>query len=271
MSAVRFYYDNFVSDATFLGAYGQDDFFPAQNITDPRTTKVFRTGQEFTRGKVFYGLDQPKSANTCIIRLNAVDPLFPQRKISARGGNDYSPTMVSNRAQNLPSEYFNLFDFFLESNFIIQNRANTPEFTYWSLNADLQEGESFVEVPKIFLGEQALGLENIGIDYGWSLATNSLDKISKNRYGQKFIDKVINQRVLSLAIRLIDKDELDIFMDIFETVGTHRPLWVVIDPDEIILNTKERFIVYGYFTAVPTITNNVFSHYDLELEIEEII
>ena len=273
MSAVEFYYDNFLLDATLLGAYGQNDLFPATNITDPRLTKVFRTAEGITEGKVFYDLGEDRDPTHCLVKLNPIDPIFPNRYLLIRGGNNFVPGMLTTPRSNFPHVYFQINQSAFDRFSIISGtrRLVGNAFRHWSINSTKNADKDFAEISKVFLGTKTLGLENIGIDYGWSLATNSLDKISRNRYGQKFIDKVIHQRVLSLGIRLITKGELDIFMDMFEAVGTHRPIWIVIDPGEVIFNNKERFMIYGYFNSVPTITNNVFSHYDLDLVIEEAI
>ena len=273
MSAIEFYYDNFLYDATLLGAYGQNDFFPAKNIVDPRTTKVFRTRAGIASGKIFFDLGEVKSPTHCLVKLNSLDPIFPNRHITVRSGTDFDPYLLTNPGSNHPRPYFQInkqvFDQF-DINIRKTGYKNTA-FRYWSVNAYINEGESFIEIPKVFLGTQALGLENVGIDYGWSLESKSLDKVSRNRYGQKFIDRAINQKIMSLSIRLINKDELDIFMDMFEAVGIHRPVWMFIDPGEVIVNHKERFAIYGYFVSIPKITNNVFAHYDLDLVIEEAI
>ena len=271
MSAVEFYYDNFLLDAKILGAWKQNDLFPASNIVDPRTTKVFRSQDGVKNSKVFFDLGEAKAPTHFMVKLNPLNPSFPQKYLLWRAGNNFSSaSYLSSELGNYPRPYFQInqinfsrFDIFMQKN----DRA--PSFRYWGLTPN--GSQDFVEIPKVYLGRQTLGLENIGIDYGWSMATKSLDKISRNRYGQKFIDKVIHQRVLSLGIRLITKDELDIFMDMFKSVGTHRPVWIVIDPGEVIFNDKERFMIYGYFNSVPTITNNIFSHYDLDLVIEEAI
>ena len=272
MSAVEFYYDNFLSDATVLGVYGQNDLFPAENIIDPRTTKVFRSVEGVGRAKVFFDLGEIKSPTHCLVKLNPLNPLFPQRYMTLRGGTSYNSGLIANEGSNYSILYFQINKtHFSQFDIAIQKTRLTPSFRYWSINPSFSIDGPFFEIPKVFLGGQVLGLENIGIDYGWSLESKSLDKITRNRYGQKFIDKVIQQRVLSLGIRLISKDELDIFMDMFEKAGTHRPVWIVIDPDEVIINDKERFMIYGYFASIPKITNNVFAHYDLDLVIEEAI
>ena len=272
MSAIQFYHDNFLSDATVLGTYGQNDLFPAENIIDPRTTKVFRSVEGVGRAKVFFDLGEIKTPTHCLVRLNPLGPLFPQRYMPLRGGTSYNSGLVANEGSNYSTPYFQINRTqFAGFDIAIQKTYYTPSFRYWSMTPSIGEGKPFFEIPKVFLGVQALGLDNIGIDYGWSLETKSLDKISRNRYGQKFIDKTINQRVLNVGIRLIDKDELDIFMDMFDSIGTHRPVWIVIDPDEVIFNDKERFMLYGYFAGIPKITNNVYAHFDLDLVIEEAI
>ena len=274
MSAVQFYYDNFLLDAKIVGQYGQNDLFPASNIVDPRTTKVFRANDRETRGWVYFDMGKEKTPNSFLVKLNPFSTRIPYGGFSAYYSNSFNPTSITmsgvsgfrGSGLNLHSTVFGQFDIAIRT----QTSSNLS-YRYWALQAIDTSANRVIEIPTCFLGVKTLGLENIGIDYGWSMATNSLDKITRNRYGQKFIDKVIQQRVLSLGIRLITKDELDVFMDMFEKAGTHRPVWIVIDPDEVIINDKERFMIYGYFASIPKITNNVFAHYDLDLVIEEAI
>ena len=224
MSSINFYYQNFVSEETLLGAYRQDDLFPVGNLFDPRTTKVFRTPMGENRAKVFFDVGEDKLADTFLVRLNPLNPIFPQNQISVRGGNNYNPNMLVNPGPNLPRSYFvirpsSVADFGIS----FQQLPTNPTFRYWSLNTSPNpDDDSFTEIPKVFLGTKTPGLENIGIDYGWSLEKKSLDKVSINRYGQRFIDKTITKKVLNAGIRLIDQNQLDVFMDMFDCCGNQQ-------------------------------------------------
>lgn len=257
---VKFLWYNLVDqDATELSADAEDAFFVANNLKDHRRSKVFRTPDGTTDLGVTFDFKTIEAVTTVFVETG-VDGLQFTGDLTIKANNSdtgwgtpaFSTTVTPN------DTFARGFVTFPEEN-----------YRYWRIENN-SPGADYVELSSVFIGNHLdLSESNSNIDFGWQQNNEDLSKIQKNRYGERFIDRITNISSISAAFNFIDKDELAKLMEMFFYCGTSRPVWHIIDEDALISDEKERFAIYGFFTGVPDPINTNFGLYGLEYEIEE--
>lgn len=257
MSGVKYFNYNLVTQpSTVITAGNENSLFPASNIADARATKVFRTETGTLTTNIVFDFQTTESVDSILYRGHKLDGLGLSGSITIEANATDSWSSPSFSTTLTPDATFN-FGFV---NF------STESYRFWRITATASSG--YLELGKIFIGAK-VELANNNIDYGWTIEEKDLARVSKNSYGQKFIDTKTTQKMIKASLKLLTKSELDTMLAVFDSNGTHTPVWVVIDSDEVIVNDLERFAGYFYFDKNPTVKNDHFSLYSLNLSLSE--
>lgn len=257
MSFVKFFVNNGITtDDTVLTASSEDAFFPASNLKNPFTTKVYRSVTGVTSANVVIDTLTSEEADSLLIKGSTIDGFGFNGDLTfeANGADVWTSPAFSTTIT--PNSEFNL---------AIQTLSPSQNYRFWRVSGT---GTSFFELSTIFIGKFVQMTTN-NIDFGWSYINRDISKISRNRYGQRFIDQINDSDEIKATFKLLNKTELDIILDVFDTVGRHTPFWFIVDEDEIIVNDKERFFNSFYLTQRPEITNDSFGLYSLSFNIVE--
>ena len=254
---VRFHYFNLVSQsATTITASSEDPFYPASNLKLPQVTKVWRTSSGNASGNILLDFKTVESVNTILYKPS----------LDGFGFNG-SLTVAANSTGNFTSPaYSTTFTPDSEYSLGIKYLSSAQSYRYWKVTGS---GTSYLELSKIFIGSYYEPGKNASLN--WSFEDLDLSKISKNRYGQRFIDRTNDQKKIKFSIDWLTSSETDDFLDFIDTVGTYSPFWIVMDNDEAFSPSKYLFAGKYYFEKKPVLTNQEFGYYNTSLRMIECI
>jgi hypothetical protein len=250
MSCLQFFSGNLIDQATFTPST-ENLNFPTSNLKDARRSKVFRTTsntstlildfQETSEIDSIFIVDNPRNGfgiSTLSFDLNATSNFTSPA---------YTDSLTFSTIHGLGYKIF-----------------TQQDYRFARLNMTSALG--YCELSKVFLGKHIdLGR---GPNFNWSYQNKDISTSRENRYGQKFIDIIGRQKVLNIALSLLNKDQLDQIFQIYDDKGTTKPLFVTIG-DDTMVNDHRRFSGMVYINSVPTITNTSFGRYSLSLSFEE--
>ena len=139
-------------------------------------------------------------------------------------------------------------DFDTEENLASVAFGSTQTYRYWRFT--FTSSTAPVEVSNIFLGLKT-ELTNQGIALGWKFTRIDNTEIVVNRYGQKFIDTSTDIKKIEASMTVLNVTEMESMNDVFDYCGNSKPVWVIVDPSETIVNNKDRFAGMYYFKERP--------------------
>jgi hypothetical protein len=250
MSCLQFFSTNLI-DSAIITPSTVNLSFPSSNLTDPRRSKVYRS----TASTASLVLDFGSAKN--------VDSVFVvDEPRSGFGINSLSIDLNSSNSWGTPAFTDTIS---LSSQFGMGYKVFTLQnYRYARLN--LGSALSYCELSKIFVGKSIdLGK---GPNFNWSYQDKELSTIKENRYGQRFVDVISRQKVISMQISLLDKTQLDQIFEIYDDKGTTKPFFVLVGDDTMVTDHR-RFSGMVFLNSVPTITNTSFGRYSLSLQLEE--
>jgi len=250
MSCLKFFSGNLIDQATLYPS-SENANFPASNLLDPRRSKVYRSTdsassiildfQETSEIDSIFLVDEPRNGfgiSTLDFELNAT-------------ANFTSPA-YSNSVTFSPV-YGAGYKIFTQQ-----------DYRFCKLN--LTSSLGYCELSKLFIGKHIdLGR---GPNFNWTYQDKDLSIIKENRYGQRFVDVIQRQKALSIQLNLLDKNQLDLIFDLYDSKSTIKPFFVVIGDDNMVSDHR-RFAGMVYLNAMPTIINTSFGRYSISMQMEE--
>ena len=250
MSCLKFFSTNLVDIAT-LTPSSVNLNFPASNLTDPRRSKVFRSTSNSSNLVLDFGsakdvdsiflVDEPRSG----FGISALT--FQFNSTNSWTTPAYSDTL------SFSSTYGMGYKIFTNQNYRYARLVLTSTLGY-------------CELSKVFLGKSIdLGR---GPNFNWSYQDKELSTIKENRYGQRFVDVISRQKVLSIQLTLLTKTQLDQIFEFYDAKSTTKPFYVVIG-DDTMTTDHRRFSGMVYMNSIPTITNTSFGRYSVSISLEE--
>lgn len=208
----KFYIYNEIENAT-ISATSENASFPLSNLNDSRRTKVFRSNSNTDSITFDFGSNRP------IDSFVIVDHITNGFKLS-------SITLQLNGTNVWTSPAFSQV-VTLDNKFGI-GKINFTEGNYRFARLVLTSTHGFCEVGKIFIGK-ATTYQNIDLSYPLELDNNNLSTISKNKYGQRFIDEVATQRKIKSSLDYMIQSEVDDVMEWTSFVSSSKPFFFSID------------------------------------------
>ena len=252
MSNMIFGDDNLLLDADLSIVSGTADAqFPLDNIKHPFTTKVFRsTGASCS---ILIDLQSIQAVDLICIKGSSVDGLgFTSATIEGSASPVFSGTPVS-----IDINTVNSFAF---------KELISSSFRYWRL---VLTASSYVEVSNVYLGlKTQMSTNNLNMGFVYSLNTNN--KITKNAYGQRFIDTYNSIKTISGDVKYVNTAEFDILNDIHLNHGENTPLWFILDSDGAIGVTDSKYMFSGIFYMKDLVWKNLSPGlWDVNIQLEE--
>jgi hypothetical protein len=250
MNAFEFYSNNLIYQAKKT-ASSENAQFPLNNITDPRTSKVFRTNS--SSDNIVFDFQETSEIDSFFIVGDKRNGLgIHAITLEFNHLNEWAAPAES-VAVTIDAEYNSGFTEFPVKEYRFCRMVMTSTLPY-------------CEIANIFLGNRL----NLGrsINFNWSLKDNELSTKQVNRYGQIFSDIIGKQRTISAALSLLDKDQLDKINYMIDFYGESRPFFVRIGCDNMV-NNNLRFSGMFYFNDSPQISNPYFGRYNLSFTLNE--
>lgn len=241
-----------LADSALITTSSENAQFPASNIKDPRRTKTFRTTSG--SGWVVFDFGEAVDIGSFLI--------CDDNKI---GFNLSSLTFKVNNANSWGSPMFSsavTLDYDFGFGYV---SSPAPLFARYA-RIEFASIDSYCEISKVFIGEAA----DIQTDvtYPIDFQQNNLAKISKNRFGQRFIDEIGSAKSLSVSLAYLTKDEMDAVFETLDYCSTTKPIWIVFESIEI-TNNNNRIGGYYYLTDDPKMQYVVGNFWNLSLGLEE--
>lgn len=239
---VKFYNYNLVDQpSTVITASSENAFFPVSNLKDDRRTKVFRS----TAASCTLVFD--------FITAESVDSILLVPHITYGWGFNSSTIVEANTTNTWGSPAFSTT--IGPSEIDQEHMVAVKEFTaqtyrFWRLTFT---GTSYVEISKLFIGAKQLIGTGKSIDYNWQYVSADNSIIQLNRYGQKFIDVLPEQKRIAFSISNMTITQVDSFFAIYDYSKKTKPFFFYIDC--VILNNNKRLLGYFYFDEKPALTN----------------
>jgi len=253
---IKLYYFNYVTDdLSTLTPSSEDTNFPVSNLKTPLRTKVFRSTSSSCN--IVIDTATTEQISDLLVLPSSIDNQFGftgDLTIEANATNSwsspaFSTTLTPNR----------------ENNFGIATFDTAQSYRFWRVSAS--SGASYAELADVFLGKAFTPGKNV--DFNWTYSEKDISKITSNRYGQKYIDKITTLKEESLSIKFLTKDELEDFYSFANFVGKNKPFYIVLDNGESFSPNREFFAGKFYLRSDITYTNVAYNYYNLNMRVEE--
>lgn len=253
--SLRFLSNNLIDSATLTPSTVNAQY-PVANINDDRRTKTYRSTSNSDNIVIDFG-----SAESC--------DYFAIVDNWQNGFGVTAITIEANATDSWGAPSFTTTAT-LDTTFGVSIKAfsSAQSYRYWRIVLTSTLG--YCEVSKMFLGA-ATSITTNGIGYGWNYRNRDLARISKNRYGQKFIDDIGTQKELSnLQFQVMDKTEMDSIFAVYDANRTVKPFFVYLDLETASLsNNDDRYNGLYYFSSVPEFENISSGYYNTNLNLVE--
>lgn len=222
--------DNLIENAAFSMITGTENSqFPLTNIQVPLTSKVFQASGATVEILVDTGTILP--ADTFMVVGENIEGIgFDTIKIYGSTSDDFSGATEISIDVSKPNNFG--FKEFTE-----------VSFRYWRIT---MTGSAYCELSNVYLGKR-VELSTNAIDLGsFKYLSKQNLKVSKNKYGNKFISTYNSQRTLSGNFKLLNTTEYNTIREIYNDNKRSRPLWFITDPNDY-LETDAKYIYSGFF------------------------
>jgi hypothetical protein len=254
MSNMIFGNDNMLLTAQLSIVSGTADAqFPLDNVKHPFTTKVFRsTGASCS---ILIDLQSTQAVDLICIKGSSVDGLgFSTATIEGSASPVFSGTPVS-----IDINTINAFAF---------KEMSSLSLRYWRL---VLTGSSYVELSNIYIGVKTQMATN-NLNIGFSYTSNTNNKVTKNNYGQKFVDTYNSIKTISGDVKYVNSTEYDTLNDIHVAHAENTPLWFILDSDNSIGVTDSKYMFSGMFYMKDLVWKNIAPGlWDVNINLDEAV
>ena len=251
---IRFFYFNLVEqDSTVITGGSENSLFPANNLKDPRSTKVYRSTT--ASDNIVFDFVTIEEVDSILIRGHLFDGLgfngsltIEANATDSWGAPAFSTTLTPNS------------DF----NFGYLSLSTAQSYRYWRVSGT---ASATFELADIFIGKRFESSRSISRSFTYD--NRDLSTFQRNRYGQKFVDEIADQKTISGNINLVDKSNIDDFIAFIDFVGKKKTFWMILDEDECVINDFERFAGKFSFNRKPRLTHVIKGIYNTRITMEE--
>jgi len=116
--------------------------------------------------------------------------------------------------------------------------------------------------------EEYYNLDLSSFKYGYK----DLSRVTRNLYGQKFVDERPMNKELSGSIKYCTKEEMDGLDDLFMRFGVHEPLFMVTDiGGASFIDSEYKGSIYGYLKSMPSWSADGGQLYSTSISFEEVV
>ncbi len=254
MSCTKFYFNNLALDAV-LTPETENAQFPAENIQDARRTKVFRSTSN--ADYIYFDFGSAESIDSVFLCGHILDGLgFTTASLELNSVATWVGAAPSTIAITVDAE-----------NNLAFGELGTP-VSYRYAKLILTSTLGYCEVSKIFIGlGENLGTENdFSYPLGITFANNST--IQKNRYGQRFVDEINEQKTFRGDLRSMTNAECEVIHDLARQCSNTKPFFMRISNVNIFTD-NDRVNGYYYLTQEPQFSYESGGFWSVSLAMEE--
>ena len=140
-------------------------------------------------------------------------------------------------------------------------------FRFWRIEiTDPQNANGYVNLGVVVLGKSEDNLDMPEI--GWSFSTTDASDITTTAFGQTYVDEYPTLNELNLDFNFINDVTSKAFIDLYQQIGTKKPVFVAIDPAGSTFD-KDLFCIYGRFQKQLQLNNVIYKTFQTALTITE--
>lgn len=254
-------YNFLFDDSVDVSATTEDPSFPLSNLKSFHRSKVYRTTSCLAQ-TISIDLKTTEEIDTLIM---VFDPLS---EIAIAFNQSTTIRLYGGHA---PGAHDATFTPVWDDNFSVITWFGTPgaqNYRYWELYIDDQYNAiGYLELSKIFLGV-ATQLSQCP-DVGIQMQEQEASQLELNNYGNQYSDAYPSRRKFSVAYKLLPEADKAIIRDIYRRCGRVKPIFMSLDPNEEIFSDANERVLYGYLDNDYQEAQNVFTYFDLGLELRE--
>lgn len=231
--------------------------FPLNNIKNSTTVKKFRT-----------------TTNTCKIVVD----LLQTRNIDSLAIHGDSTTTLGLTSCGVRFSLTLDFSGYTQEMITLNAQYNMgyllkpSPVSYRYVEFEFEGNGDYVEVSNIYIGlREDLTINNISTSsFQYGFDDNS--DVSKNEYGQRFINVKNRLKNISGAINTCNREEQEQLEDIFDYHGTTLPFWIIVDKESGSMADGEyKLTMYGYLTEMPDWKAVNGLHWDTSIKMQQVI
>jgi len=249
---ISLYHNNLAKTAALIPS-SENAQFPAENIKDNFRTKVWRS---------------LTNSDNLILDLGTIETIQAFGIVDnwRDGFGITSLTLEANASTDFSSPAFTqAITLDTEFGVAVIEFATPQTFRYWRLVATSTLG--FCELANVFLGT----IKKFNFDFNWTHRSKDLRRETKNKYEQEFVDQFGTRTELrNLELAVMDKDELEDFLDVLDLVGATQPLFFEFcDDTQSVNNQPNRYNGQYKLINVPADTNFSAGFYSASIDLKE--
>lgn len=254
MSCTKFYFNNLTDDAV-LTPSTENAQFPAENIQDARRTKVWRSTSNSDH--IYFDFGSVEPIDSCFMVGHSLNGLgFTGASLELNNVATWTSGAIATIPLTLDAE----------NNLAFGELVNSVNARYGKLILTSTLG--YCEVSKIFVGlGENTGTEN-DFSYPLSVTFSNNATIQKNRYGQRFVDEVNEQKRLTGEIKTMTNAEVEVIHDLARQNANTKPFFLRISNVNI-FSDSDRMSGYYYLLNEPTFTYESGGFWSVQLNMEE--
>ena len=232
MSVFTFLSENLVDDAGIVITAGAENAqFPLTNIQNESPSKKFRSvGNTLV---LEFDFTQTRDIDTiALVGDNLTGLNLTSVVVKTSVNTDFSGSPA------------NVVDLDVENNW---GFVEITEVSHRFAEVSLTGNGSFSELSNIFIGKRE-ELDQNGLSIGsFNYRNEDRSTVTRNRYGQRFIDQRNLQKTISGTIEFATKAETDVIDTMILRHGRHLPLWILVDKDDqAMIDGSGKLSAYGY-------------------------
>jgi hypothetical protein len=241
-------------DTALITPNDENSQFPVLNLKDYRRSKVFRSLTNHS--EIIFDFGEAVDINSFMVVSNPKLGFgFSQIKIELNVANGWATPLVSQIV--VTDDQFQVGSFEFDQTYNVR---------YARIVLD-NASQSFCELANIFIGMyQDLGV--IDFDYPLEYKNRTNVEVSRNRYNQKFMDKINKQKFIGGSLKNLTKEEMESVFEIIDYADTVKPVWLRIDSDNIAVNPN-RLNGCFFLQSSPSPKFNVGNFWSVDLDFEE--
>jgi hypothetical protein len=251
---IRFYVENLVDQAISITPSTENALFPASNLQDHRRTKVFRSTTN--SDNIVFDFGETSDINSIMI---VDDPL--------NGFGVSTVTLELNGTNTWGAPAFSQALTFSTEHGVGYAEFSTQSYRFGRLVCT--SSNSYIEIAQVFIGESVQIGPDRSPNYGWSYQNEDSSRITKNRYGQRFVDVIDRNKNVNMSFGLLTYEDMEDVYTILDHCGETKPFFMRLGCNSINVQDDRRFSGMFYLTSVPQVTNTSFNRYSLSFSLEE--
>lgn len=134
--------------------------------------------------------------------------------------------------------------------------------------SDPDNTSGYLEVSRIIVGKYWSPIYNT--KFGIQVTHSDQSEQNRTEAGNLVTTNKPVFKSMNFELEWLPPNDRKQFVDMVKTIGTRRPVFVSVFPEDADAYRENEYEIYGKFTASPTITHSMFTVYNTSVTLEEV-